>query len=144
MAIQNRYNEKLVNGKPGSSEILFLAGAIFVILSGVAIMLFNIMGFLFIFFGIYMLVMAIKNMKVEFEYTLTDGEIDIAKINDKSRRKDIKNIRKDDVTLIKKADSDKVKNDLSLKKEKIRAYVVLRDIHEMEETEGRFKEVMSQ
>lgn len=31
----------------------------------------------------------------------------------------------------------------ALKKEKIRAYVVLRDIHEMEETEGRFKEVMS-
>ena len=76
-----------------------------------------------IFFGIYMLVMAIKNMKVEFEYTLTDGEIDIAKINDKSRRKDIKNIRKDDVTLIKKADSDKVKNDLSLKKEKIVYFV---------------------
>ena len=123
MAIQNRYNEKLVKGKPGSSEILFLVGAIFVILSGVAIMLFNIMGFLFIFFGIYMLVMAIKNMKVEFEYTLTDGEIDIAKINDKSRRKEIKNIRKDDVTLIKKADSDKVKNDLSLKKEKIVYFV---------------------
>ena len=31
---------------------------------------------------------------------------------------------------------------LRLKKEKIRAYVVLRDLHEAENTEQRFKEVM--
>ncbi len=58
----------------------------------------------------------IKSFSIEYEYILTNGDIEIAKIISKERRKTVFETREGDIKLMDRADSDKVKNDMSLGK----------------------------
>ncbi len=118
-----KYNERLLPGKPGGAEILLVALSIlFTLFSVLVTLIFLPLGFIMLVSSVILNVQAFKNMSVEYEYIITEGEIDIAKINNKSRRKELKNIKPDDITIIRKANSDKAKNDISLKKDKIISY----------------------
>ena len=122
---EDRFSERLIKGKAGGAEYGLLAGAIVLILCSVAISFFGIiiLGLPMFIGGIYALVMAIKNLKVEYEFTFTDGEIDIAKINNKSRRKELYNIPSDKIVKVAPVSNSQVKNDIDIKKYKVYSFV---------------------
>lgn len=54
--------------------------------------------------------LAKKKLYTEYEYSFTNGEIDIDKITDKSNRKSVANFNIKDIEAMAKADSDIIKN----------------------------------
>ena len=113
----DKTNERIVNGKAESKTYLAMVGCILLMLVGVVLLLLlPTVGFLVIMAGGYLIYMVKDGLSVEYEYTLINGDIDIAKILSKSRRKELRSIEVKDITYMDFADSDKVKNDLEVKK----------------------------
>ncbi|UZW15585.1 DUF6106 family protein [Clostridium pasteurianum] len=54
--------------------------------------------------------LAKKKLYTEYEYSFTNGEIDIDKITDRSNRKSVANFNINDIEIMAKADSDIIKN----------------------------------
>ena len=123
--INDKFSERLVKGKAGGAEFGLLAGAIVLILFSIAISLFGILilGIPMFIGGIFALIAAIKNLNVEYEFTFTDGEIDIAKINSKSRRRELYNIPSDKIIKVAPASNPQVKNDIDIQKHKVYSFV---------------------
>ena len=79
-----------------------IALAFFAIVKIIGFILFAIMtGIIFV---------AKKKLYVEYEYSFTNGEIDIDKITDKSNRKTVANFHIKDIEIMAKADSDLIKH----------------------------------
>ena len=113
----DKLNERVVEAKVDGSTILSMAGTILVILVGVFLTLtVTPFALLVIVIGVYLMTIVKDGLKMEYEYSLTNGDIDVAKILSKSRRKDIRSISADNITYMDYADSDKVINDLDIKK----------------------------
>ena len=114
----DRYDERLIVGKASMNTYLLMGLSILLALFGVACMCFvNFMGGVIIIIGAIVLGgFIIKSFSIEYEYILTNGDIEIAKIISKERRKTVFETREGDIKLMDRADSDKVKNDMSLGK----------------------------
>ncbi len=115
----DRMNERVVKAKAEMNTYLALLGAVLIMLVGVALtILVNLFGILVIMTGIYVFSYLKDGLNLEYEYTLTNGDIDVAKILAKNRRKDVLSISSDSITYMNYADADRVKNDLQVKKGK--------------------------
>ena len=116
----DRMNERVVKAKAEVNTYLALLGAVLIMLVGVALtLLVNLFGILVIMTGIYVFGYLKDGLNLEYEYTLTNGDIDVAKILAKNRRKDVLSISSDSITYMNYADADRVKNDLQVKKGKV-------------------------
>lgn len=122
MQTLDRYNERLVKGKPSAGDKALVCLGIFLVIAGIIITLYTLLGLFVIAGGIYLTVNMIHGLKVEFEYTISDGNTDIDIIRNKSRRKRLREIEADRVIVMRRADSDKAKNDLTLSEYKISDY----------------------
>lgn len=120
----DRYNERLVVGRAGKGAYLVSCISVLAILFGAFTLLFVDagLGLLFIVGGIAALVMGRELYSVEFEYIITNGDIDIAKITAKKSRKQLKAIRADQLISLDSLSDPRVKNDLEVKKD-----IVIRD-----------------
>jgi len=123
----DRYSERLVKGRAGSNAYLLTALSILVILLGIASFLFVDAGG-----GLFLLVLGVTGIvlvrdlyNIEYEYIITNGDIDIAKIIAKKSRKLVKSIPAGDILSIESLDNPRVKNDLEVKKD-----IVIRDYTE--------------
>ena len=120
----DRYDERLIKAKPGIGEILAFVGAILLTLLGLLSALFvTTFGILVLAGGIYLIVITKDGFKVEYEFILTNGDIEVAKILGMKRRKSIGMIEADSIAIMDYADSDYVKNDISLGKVKVKKFV---------------------
>ncbi len=120
----DKLNERVVKAKADSSAVLSVAGSIFVILMGLFLTVtVTPFSLLVVVIGSYLLAYVKDGLKLEYEYTLTNGDIDVAKILDKKRRKEIRSISADSITYMNYADSERVRNDLEVKK----GQVLIRD-----------------
>ena len=112
-------NERVVKAKAEGSSYLAIAGCILLILAGIFLMLtISAYGLVVSVIGGYLIAHFKEGFSLEYEYTLTNGDIDIAKIFAKNRRKDVRSISADSITYVNYADSDRVKNDLDIKRGK--------------------------
>ena len=122
----DRMNERVVKGKADGRTFLGLIAAVVLIMIGalavVFIPSFGIFGGIVAVAGVYLFIYIKEGLNMEYEYTLTNGDIDVAKILSKSRRKEVLSIAVGDITYMDYADSDKVKNDLEVKKGKAKIH----------------------
>lgn len=120
----DRYDERLIEGKATLNTFLLMGLSILIALLGVVCMCFiHFMGGVVIIIGAIILgTFIVKGFNIEYEYILTNGDIEIAKIISKERRKTVFDAREGDIKLMDRADSDKVKNDLSLGK-KVKKFI---------------------
>lgn len=106
------FMEKIIKKNKTTQDRVITALIVFaaLILSFISLNLSKILGMLstIISFGIlYFAYILIKNRSVEFEYIVTNGEIDIDKIMSKSRRKRIFSANCKDFDIVAKVRSDK-------------------------------------
>lgn len=109
---KEQFNERLVDARPDKSWLLNALGGILVIITAITMFLFLGFGIILAGLGIFWLVMAFKMKNMEYEYTLTNGDIDVAKIVMKSSRKHILSIQETDIRSFDYADSAYVQNEL--------------------------------
>ncbi len=113
----DKFNEKLVEGKPGALDLLMAFGSFLVIFVGVVCSIKFSWGVFIIALGIFGAFAFRGSQKIEWEYSLVNGDTEISKIIDKKNRKTVRSIALSDITAFDKATSDKAKNDLSLKQQ---------------------------
>lgn len=122
----DKYNERLIDAKAGVDAVLKILGGVLVILVGIAVSLifgaFGI-GFLLIVGGIVLIGYFKDGFNCEYEFILTNGDIEIAKIIGKKRRKEVCTIEASSISRMESMDNDRVKNDLSIGKYKAKYYI---------------------
>lgn len=122
--LSDRMNERVITAKAEGTTVLGLIGSALLVLIGafavVFIPTFGILGAIVAMTGVYIFIYVKQALNLEYEYTLTNGDIDVAKIMQKSRRKDVLSISADSITYMDYADSDRVKNDLEVKKGQVK------------------------
>jgi hypothetical protein len=109
----DKYNERLVKAKAGAPEVLMMVGSVLLAVIGLGVFLmvsFSI-GFLLLAVGIFLVTVTMNNLNVEYEYTLVNGDIDVAKIIAMKRRKAMKSIVEGDIICMDRSDSHKVQYD---------------------------------
>ena len=120
----DRMNERVVEANAETKTFFGLIGAALMIFVGAFVTIFipygGIVGAIIAMTGVYIFIYAKEGLKLEYEYTLTNGDIDVAKIMAKSRRKDVLSISASNITYMDYADSDRVKNDLEVKKGQVK------------------------
>ena len=117
----DRYNERLVKGHPGPEAKAAVAAGVLVFLAAIGLVVTGILvkaviaiaALPVLVIGVYVMIYAMSLFHVEFEYNITNGDIEVAKITAKKRRKTIREIRGEDITRVARASDDRVKNDLS-------------------------------
>ena len=129
---EDKYNERLVTSKAGASPYIQVMLAVFVMIIGAAMVVFvnlfqdvsfALLGILLFGFGIFWIVKALKQRNTEYEFIITDGDIEVAKIINKANRKQIMFLPETEITIMDNADSDYVKNQMEVNsKLKIKEY----------------------
>ena len=117
----DRYNERLVPGRPGSEArlvfgvgIVLILAAVGLVAAGFAVKPIIALGSLpAVVLGVYIIIYSRQLFQVEFEYLLVNGDIEVSKIIAKKRRKVVREIRAEDITRMAPLSNDCVKNDIS-------------------------------
>lgn len=105
--IGDTYVEQSVKAKPGADYYLKMILATVLIVAGIPLTLLFI-GFLMIAFGVIILIYYAGDARYEYEYTLTNGSVDIAAIYNARRRKEKLQFDLENVTMIVPKDSNRI------------------------------------
>lgn len=120
----DRYNERLIDAKaPGSAIGLLVLAIVLVILAIPFFFLIPVFGAILLFAGIFLITYAKDGLSNEFEYILTNGDIEIARVIAKKRRKNVANIEASQINRLALATDERVANDISIGKYKVKKYV---------------------
>ncbi len=110
----DRYNERLVYGKTEGKTYTRLFLVSLLMLASFFLMFTISSLFLFIaVLSVWLLFKTLDWTNLEYEYTITNGDIQIAKIASAKKRKEIMTITLADMKSLENKSSDKVKNDLT-------------------------------
>ena len=121
----DRYVERLVKCNASPAGIAGMVAGVILTVAG-AILLISILpqfAILFLVAGIALFVFSKDQTELEYEYILTNGDIEISKIISKKRRKLVRNIVADSITLMDRAEAERTKNDISIGKYSVKKYV---------------------
>jgi len=120
----DRYDERIIIGKTEAGQIALLVLSILVaVIGAVLLLIIPPIGLLVLAAGIAASVYVKDGLSIEYEYILTNGDIEVSKIAAKKRRKTVKEIEATKVTKIEYASNDSVKNDISIGKSKVKRYL---------------------
>ncbi|NLZ47864.1 MAG: hypothetical protein GX895_03600 [Clostridiales bacterium] len=107
----DNYYEQLVTSKETPKYIVSRIGMIVATITAVFYLLINQLVFFLIFALIAIILFFIKKRSyVEYEYTITNGDIDVDIIYEQKKRKRVFNFNVKDVELLAPVDSDEIKN----------------------------------
>ena len=108
MLSSDNYVEYAIKARPDTGFYVKLVVAIWVILLGIPMLLFvGGVGVIISIIGICLLVYFWGFGKVEYEYTLTNGSIEIAAIYNASKRKELFHFEMEQVTMITSGNKDR-------------------------------------
>ncbi len=114
----DQYTERLVKGRAGSEAFLMLGLGIVLMIAGVVVtMLLTTFGLFVSAIGIFIIVQSMQRFHVEFEYTIFNGDIDVAKIYSKKSRSEIRSIKAEDIQYMASMSNDRARNDLEVKRQ---------------------------
>ena len=120
----DRYDERIIKGKPGPVQYLTLVLSILLTVIGVVLFILSpMLSVMLVFAGVALIIFCKDGLDIEYEYILTNGDVEVAKIMAKKRRKTMKEIEASAVSKIDYVSSEYVKNDISLGKAKVSRYV---------------------
>lgn len=115
----DRYTEQILEKKPDIKEKLLMLGAILVTAMGVALLLFVDFGagVAVGVLGGFLIYLAKNSSYAEYEYLFINADLDVARIINKSTRKDIYSFKDGDVQRVLLYNSDKFQNELEVNAE---------------------------
>ena len=117
MLSSDNYVEYAIKARPDTGFYVKLVVAIWVILLGIPMLLFvGGVGVIISIIGICLLVYFWGFVKVEYEYTLTNGSIEIAAIYNASKRKELFHFEMEQVTMIVPENSNRIEHENFAKK----------------------------
>lgn len=117
MLSSDNYVEYAIKARPDTGFYVKLVVAIWVILLGIPMLLFvGGVGVIISIIGICLLVYLWGFGKVEYEYTLTNGSIEIAAIYNASKRKELFHFEMEQVTMIVPENSNRIEHENFAKK----------------------------
>ena len=119
----DRYDEYVVKAKPQVTGLIGIIGGVLLTLVGLFLLGLTSAGVLVLVGGIALCVFSKESMDLEYEYIFTNGDIDVAKVIAKKRRKNILSIEASKIAKMDRGDSDRVKNDMSLGKLKVKEFL---------------------
>ena len=109
----DRYNERLVYGRTeGKTYVRLFLVSFFMLVSFFCMMTISTLFLFLVPISIFLLFRVLDWTRLEYEYTLTNGDMQIAKIAAAKKRKEIMTINLSDMKSLENASSDKVQNDL--------------------------------
>ncbi|SNU08305.1 hypothetical protein SAMN06297422_11751 [Lachnospiraceae bacterium] len=124
----DRYDERIIKGKTEVISFVWLVLSILVAALGLALLiLIPSVGVIIFALGVFLITFTKDGLNIEYEYIITNGDIEISKIVAKKRRKLMKEIEASNVTKIDYASTDQVKNDLSLGQIKVKKFLGSKD-----------------
>ncbi len=109
----DRYNERLVYGKTeGKTYFKLFLVSLFMFSSFFCMMTISTIFLFLVPISIFLLFRVLDWTRLEYEYTLTNGDMQIAKIAAAKKRKEIMTINLSDMKSLENVSSGKVQNDL--------------------------------
>lgn len=107
--LSDSYYEQAIKAKPGSDFYLKLLLSVLLAVAGCVLVLFvGMIGLVLFLAGIFMFYSFIGNRNLEYEYTLTNGSVEIAAIFNASKRKELMSFELDQVKMIVPVDSNRI------------------------------------
>lgn len=106
--LNDTYVEQSVKAKPGAGYYLKMILAIVLIVVGIPLIALYGAGLFLIAAGIVILIYYAGDARLEYEYTLTNGGVDIAAIYNARRRKEKLQFDLENVTMIVPKDSNRI------------------------------------
>lgn len=112
----DRYTEQILEKRPDFKQRLLMLGAILVTALGVALLLFVDFGagVALAVIGGFLVYFAKLSSYAEYEYLFINGDLDIARITNKSTRKEIYSFNEGDVQRVLPYNSDAFQNELEV------------------------------
>lgn len=108
----NSFYEMAVKSKPMTDYYLKIALGFIVILAGIlAFPFISGISFLVVVVGVWILYAFGRDCRVEYEYTFTDNEVEIAAVLNAMKRKELYSFSMDKVTMIVPKDSQRIENE---------------------------------
>ena len=111
----DRYNEKIIKGKPSAGKYIGVAVSIVVTVLGAILTIFVPFGIFILMVGILLIILTKNSINFEYEYIIVNGDIEVAKIIAKKKRKTVMEINLEDIVYMDKAYSNKVEHDVKSK-----------------------------
>ena len=117
----DRYTEQIVKKEPSTKEPLVMLGAVLTVCLGVVFVLFISLsyGVAIMAVGGYLIYFARISSYAEYEYIFINGDCDIAKITNKSFRKEIFSFNEGEIQRIIRYDSEAFQNELEVNRQLI-------------------------
>ena len=117
MLSSDNYVEYAIKARPGTSFYVKLVLAMWIILLGIPMLLFvGGIGLIVSIIGICLFVSLWGFGKVEYEYTLTNGSVEIAAIYNASKRKELFHFEMEQVAMIVPENSNRIEHENFAKK----------------------------
>lgn len=108
----NSFYEMAIKSKPMTDYYLKVALGFMVILAGILLFPFiSGISFLIVVVGVWILYAFGKDCRVEYEYTFTDNEVEIAAVLNAMKRKELFSFGMDKVTMIVPKNSQRIENE---------------------------------
>lgn len=115
--LSDSYIEQAISAKPGKDYYIQLFLCVLLAAAGFVLFLFiGALGLLVFILGICLFFYFLGNHKLEYEYILTNGSVEIAAIYNASKRKELMSFEMDQVTMIVPKDSNRISNENFAKK----------------------------
>lgn len=106
--LSDAYVEQSVKAKPGIGYFFKIFISFALILMGIPFILVGGLGIIPVAIGIGLFMHFAGDSKMEYEYTLTNGSVEIAAIYNASRRKEILQFDLENVTMVVPKDSNRI------------------------------------
>ncbi len=112
--MRDTYSEDLVKGKPGLVSNILFSLSILLILIGISMALFvSGFGVSVVIIAVVILVITMSKRNVEFEYIITNGDVDVAIIYNKATRKNKYSFKLEEINYIAKYNSPRIDGELT-------------------------------
>lgn len=114
--LNDSYVEQAIKAKPGNDFYLKLALAIWIIFMGIPVLCFvGGIGLILSIIGICLFCYFLGFRNLEYEYTLTNGSIEIAAIYNASKRKELMHFEMEQVKMVVPEGSERISNEVFVK-----------------------------
>lgn len=110
--LNDSYVEQALKARPGNDFYVKLAISIWVIFMGIPVLFFvGGVGIILSIIGICLFVYFLGYRNMEYEYTFTNGNIEVAVIYNASRRKELMHFEMDQVTMVVPEKSERISHE---------------------------------
>ena len=104
------YTEQLIKKQKGKRETLMLMGLIALLMLGIMALLISAVGIVVMIIAVVAGVIVFRQMNLEYEYLFVNGDFDVDKIMNKSRRKHLFSMNVNDLEILAPEGAAELKN----------------------------------